>query len=124
MCKYFDVYGLCKYWDINMCESNSKFGIKQMFERFLEPTKHLFLSDHYFFDAHEKYVCILISVGPAGWVIVWRDKNFNVAIFSDTISVVNVKLRMMVLLIDDLYLLILLSVTITIFQGHGSVRQF
>ena len=52
-----------------------------------------------------------------------RGKNFNNAIFSDTIYVINVKLCMMVLFIK-LYLCIPLSVTFTIFQGHSSVNQF
>ena len=41
----------------------------------------------------------------AGWVIVWHGKNFNVAIFSKTLNVINVKHCMMVVLIE-LYLLI------------------
>ena len=45
----------------------------------------------------------MISVRPASWVIVWHGKNFNVAIFLDTINVINVKLCLMVLLIE-LYL--------------------
>ena len=43
-------------------------------------------------------------------------KNFTIGIYSD-------KLCMMVLLIE-LYLFISLSVTMTIFQGHSSVKQF
>ena len=27
-------------------------------------------------DSHEKYECVLITVGPAGQLIVWRGKNF------------------------------------------------
>ena len=50
-------------------------------------------------------------------------KNFNIVIFSDTINVINVKFCMMVLH-TDLYLFILLSVTLTIFQGHIKVKQF
>ena len=49
-------------------------------------------------------------------------ENVNVSIFSDTITVINVKLCVMVLHIA-LYLLITLSVTLT-FQGHSTVRQF
>ena len=65
----------------------------------------------------------MISVGPTGRVIVGRGKSYNVAIFSDTINAVNVELCTMVLLVK-LYLFILLSVTLTIFQGHRSVKQF
>ena len=47
-------------------------------------------------------------------------KNFNVAIFSDTIIMINVKLCMMVVLIE-LYPFIPLSATSIVFQGHSSV---
>ena len=50
-------------------------------------------------------------------------EDFYMGIFSDAIDVVNVKLRMMVLHIE-LYLFILLSVTLTLFQGQSSVKQF
>ena len=50
-------------------------------------------------------------------------ENVNIGIYSDTINVINVKLCTMVLLVK-LYLFILLSVTLTIFQGHRSVKQF
>ena len=46
-------------------------------------------------------------------------ENFNIGIYSTTINVVNVKLFRMVLLIE-LYLIIPLSVTLTIFQGHSN----
>ena len=46
--------------------------------------------------------------------------NFNIGIYSDTLTVINVKLCMMVLLIE-LYLFIPFSVTLTIFQGHSNV---
>ena len=49
-------------------------------------------------------------------------KNFNVGIFSDTIDVINVKLHMMVLH-NEFYLSITLSVTLTLFQSHSSVKQ-
>ena len=52
-----------------------------------------------------------------------RGKNLNVAIFSDTVNVINVKLCMMVLL-TELYMFMPLSVAFTIFQGHRSVKQF
>ena len=50
-------------------------------------------------------------------------KHLNAAIFSDTINRINVKLRMMVVLIE-LYPFIPLSVTLVVFQGHSSVKQF
>ena len=48
---------------------------------------------------HMKNVSVCNDQCWAGWVIVQCGKNFNVAIFLDTINVVNVKLCMMVLLI-------------------------
>ena len=45
-------------------------------------------------------------------------------IFSVTINVINVKLCMMALLLIELYLFILLSVTFTIFQCHSTVKRF
>ena len=65
----------------------------------------------------------MISVGPANLMIVPRGKNNNFAIFSDIINVINVEFCMTVLLVE-LYLFILLSVTLTIFQNHSSVKQF
>ena len=50
-------------------------------------------------------------------------KNFNVSIFSDTLNMINVKLYMRVVLIE-LYPFIPLSVTLIVFQGHGSIKQF
>ena len=50
-------------------------------------------------------------------------ENFNIGIYSDTINVINVKLCMMVLLIE-FYLFISLSMTMTIFQGHSGIKQF
>ena len=50
-------------------------------------------------------------------------ENFNIGTYSDTINVINVKLCMMVLLIE-LYLFISLSVALTIFKGHSNVAQF
>ena len=52
-----------------------------------------------------------------------RGKNLNVAIFSDTVNVKNVKLCIMVLL-TELYPFIPLSVILIRFQGHSSVKQF
>ena len=60
----------------------------------------------------------------ACWPGVWTvGKNFDIASFLDAINVMIVKLFMMVLLIE-LYLFIQLSVTLAIFQGHRSVKQF
>ena len=50
-------------------------------------------------------------------------KNFIIGIFLDTIAVINVTLYMMLLFVE-LYLFIPLSVTITIFQSHSSVKEF
>ena len=50
-------------------------------------------------------------------------ENFNTEIFSDTINVTNVK-RCMIVLLIELYVLIPFSVTLTVFQCHGSVKQF
>ena len=52
-------------------------------------------------------------------------ENFNIRINfeSDTISVIDVKFCMVVLLFE-LYLFIPLSLTLTIFQGHSNVKQF
>ena len=50
-------------------------------------------------------------------------ENYNNVIFSDKINVINVKLYVMVLFIES-YLFIPLSVTLAIFQGHGTVEQF
>ena len=65
----------------------------------------------------------MIIVSPAGLIIVWHGENFNVAIFSAAVKVINVKLCMMVLLVE-LYVFILHSMILTIFQGHSSVKQF
>ena len=59
----------------------------------------------------------------ACWVIVRHGKNFTVTVFLDTLKAINVKFCLMVLVIE-LYLFIPLSVTLTIFQGHRSVKQF
>ena len=50
-------------------------------------------------------------------------QNFDMGIYSHTVNVINVKLCMMVLLLE-LYLFIPLSVTLTIFQGHSNVKLF
>ena len=64
----------------------------------------------------------MISVRPAGEVSM-SCKDFNVAIFSDTISMINVKHCMIVVLIE-LQPFVPLSVTLTVFQGHSGVKQF
>ena len=50
-------------------------------------------------------------------------ENFNTGIDSDTINVINVKLCMIVILIE-LYLFISLSSTLTIFHGDTNIEQF
>ena len=50
-------------------------------------------------------------------------RNFNIGIFFDTINIINVKLGMVVQQIE-LYQFITLSVTLTLFQGHSSIKQF
>ena len=59
----------------------------------------------------------------AGRVNLWRGKNFNVAIFLGIINVMYIKLCMMALLIE-LYPFMPLSVTLIVFQGHSSVKEF
>ena len=49
-------------------------------------------------------------------------KNFNVVIFLDTTIMINVKLCTMAVFIE-LYPFIPLSVSMTVFQGHSSVKQ-
>ena len=66
------------------------------------------------------YVCVMSSVSPAGRVSAFG-KNFNIVIFSNTINMITVKVCMMVVLIE-LYLLIPLSLTLIIFQGHNIVE--
>ena len=60
----------------------------------------------------------MILVGQVSGLV----KNFNIGIFSDTINVINVKLCVMVLLME-LDLFIPLPETLTIFQDHRSVKQ-
>ena len=49
-------------------------------------------------------------------------ENFNIGIFSDTINVIKVKVCMIVLYIE-LYLFVILSVTLALLQGHSSVNS-
>ena len=73
------------------------------------------------FGLHEKCESVMNRVGPAPAGVA----KTNFTIFSDTINVIDVKLCMMVhLLLIELYLLIPLSLTLTIFQGHNSIKQF
>ena len=67
---------------------------------------------------------VMISVPLAGVSeCAYVEKKINVAVFSDTINVINVKLCMMVVLIE-LYPFIPLTVTLIAFQGHSSIKQF
>ena len=52
--------------------------------------------------------------------VCWHVKSFKIEIYSDTINIINVKLRFMVLLIE-LYLFTPLSVNLTIFEGHSTM---
>ena len=61
----------------------------------------------------------MFLVGQASGLV----ENINNGIFSDTINVINVKLCMKVLHVK-LYLLITLSVTLRLFQGHSNVTHF
>ena len=74
-----------------------------------------------FLLAWKMWVCVVISVRPAGHMSV-HGKNLNVAIFSDILKIINVKLCMVVVLIEH-YPFIPLSVTLIVFQGHSSVKQ-
>ena len=77
-----------------------------------------------FLTHHMKNARLCYEQCWAGRVIVLCCKNFsNVAIFSDTVNVINIKLCMMLQLIG-LYLCIPLSVSLTICQGQRSVKQF
>ena len=58
----------------------------------------------------------MFSVGRgAGRVIVWRDLIFNFAISSDTVN--------LMVLLFELCLFVPLSLTLTIFQGHSSIKH-
>ena len=65
----------------------------------------------------------MISFRLAGQLIVHMWQNFNVAIFSDTTSMINVKLCMVVVL-TELHPFIPHSATLMVFQGHSSAKQF
>ena len=75
-----------------------------------------------------------VKVGMAFFWLSWKiwvcndwlsvcGKNFYVVIFSDTINLINVTLCMMAVFID-LCPFIPLSLTLIVFQGHGSAKQF
>ena len=64
----------------------------------------------------------MISVRLASQVSICG-KDLNVAIFSDTVSMINGKLFMIVVVIE-LFQFSPFSVTLILFQGHSSVRQF
>ena len=64
----------------------------------------------------------MISAKPHGRPIVRMWQNFNVAIFSDSINVINAKLCMMIVLIE-LCPFIPLSTTFVVFQGYSRVKQ-
>ena len=63
----------------------------------LSKNTQLYIIKKQIFDSHEKCVYVAISVRPASQLST-RDKNFSVAIFSDTMNMINVKLRMVVVL--------------------------
>ena len=75
-------------------------------------------------DSHEKCIYVMISVRPAGRLPICG-KNFNIAIFSDTIDMIKVKLCVMVVLISliELYSFIPLC-DLIVFQGHINIKQF
>ena len=74
------------------------------------------------FYSHGKCECVMVSVKPVGRLSV-IGKTVNVAIFSDTVKIINVKHCLMVGLIL-LYPFIPLSVTLITVQSHTSVKQF
>ena len=68
--------------------------------------------------------CIQGRLLTCFWLAKFRFvKNLTFGIFSGTVNVINVKLCMMVLLIEC-YRCIPLSVTLTIIQGHSNVEHF
>ena len=64
----------------------------------------------------------MISVRPAGRASVCG-KKINIAIFLDTINMMNVKLCTMVVLIE-LYLFSTLLVKLTALEDQSSIKQF
>ena len=88
---------------------------------FRDPEKHQSTSRG-FWHAWKMGVYVMISVRAAGGVSACG-KNLNVAIFSDTINTINVKLCMTIQLIE-IYPFIPHSLTSIVFQGHISIKQF
>ena len=91
-----------------------------------------FLFQFYLFFSFSQLSCKFWLYMPTRWLkynfwLTWKmsicGKNYNAAIFSNTMNMINAKLSMMVVLID-LYPFIQLSVTLIVFQGHNSVKQF
>ena len=81
-----------------------------------------------FFDSHEKRENAscddqCLTGRPAGRLAGVARKNFNIAIFSDTMNNVNVK-PCIVVVLTEFYPFILPSVTLIVFQSHSSVKQF
>ena len=72
------------------------------------------------FDSLEKCQSVIISVRPAECLCV--AKTFTLQ-FSLTVNIINIKLCMMIVLIQ-LYPFIKLSVTLIAFQRHSSVKPF
>ena len=63
-------------------------------------------------------ISIRLTGHLATWPSVWHGKNFNIAIFLEALSVIEVKLCMVVELIE-FYSFIPWSVTSITFQGHS-----
>ena len=139
ICFLFFTHFLTPLWNLGgwfsmVCNEGWKIlGCKFVFILYLYYTVISFLF-FFFFSMAESWACDFSFFCFFGWhekcesmwwfgrLIVRRGKNFNVAIFLDTMIVINVKLYMIVLLMK-LYLFILLSVTLTTFQGHRGVKQ-
>ena len=86
----------------------------------------LYVRDSLWFLTHmKKNVSLCNDQRWADWLIVRRDKIFNVAIFWDTTDMLNVKLCTMVgLLLNELYLFILLSGSWPYFKVIGVSNSF
>ena len=69
------------------------------------------------------YVTIIVRLASQLVNCLYVAKKINVAIFLDTMNTIDVKLCMMVVLIE-LYPCISLSVTLIVFDGLTSVKQF
>ena len=84
-----------KTWNKSEC-SLASYTCCRIFFFFFSISTFRLHSTSFFDDDHHFF--LMISVRPAGWLIVRCGKNFNVAVFSDTMNVINFKLCMMVLL--------------------------